>query len=78
VAAPDPETDVPPDLARAFLRLVVVFNAALLALALGVMLIGFQRAWLRGGGLLAVGVGGLTYGYWRYRYEQHEGVAAES
>lgn len=78
MAAPDPETDVPPDLARAFLRLVVVFNAAVLALALGLMLIGFRGAWLRGGGLVVVGGGGLAYGYWRYRYEQSEGVVADS
>ncbi|MFB6218680.1 MAG: hypothetical protein ABEH77_05800 [Halobacteriaceae archaeon] len=68
--------DAPPALARAFWRLVFVFNAALLALALGVMLVGFEGAWVRGGALVLVGAGAFAYGYWRYRRERTRGVAA--
>lgn len=71
--APDSTIDVPDDadapteLKRAFWTLVGVFNAGLLALSLGVMLVGFEAAYVRGGALTGFGTLALAYGYWRYR-----------
>jgi len=67
--APDPSAnDVPEDLAKAFWRLVVIFNISLLALGVGPMLIFFEGNWEDGLGLLAIGV--LTFGYGYYRYKR--------
>lgn len=75
VEPPDPESsidipdgsDAPRELKRAFWTLVVVFNVGLLALSLGVMLVGFERMYVQGGALAAFGAVVLLYGYWRYR-----------
>lgn len=66
----DFDTDVDPELRRTFWRLVVVFDAALLALALGPMFIYFEGDWETGGPMLALGAVAFTYGvlvYRRYR-----------
>lgn len=65
-SAPD-SADTPPELVALFWRLAFLANAALLALSVGIMLVGFEGAWLRGTGLVAVGAGGLGYGYWLYQ-----------
>lgn len=62
--------DVPPDLRRTFWRLVAVFNVALLAAGVGVMLIGFEGQLRDGGALVAIGVGAFLYGYRGYRRQQ--------
>lgn len=72
----DDGEEAPPALRRAFWRLVFVFNVALLAAALGAMLIGFEGNVQQGGGLLVVGTGTFLYGLWRYRYERRHGAAA--
>lgn len=61
------ESDVPPDLLRTFWTLVIVLNVAILAVAVGLMLIGFEGQ-LRNGGVL-IGGGLVLFGlsYRRYR-----------
>ncbi|SDQ42789.1 DUF7322 domain-containing protein [Natronobacterium texcoconense] len=54
-----PETDVPPELAKTFWALVLVVNAAVFALALGILFLLFEgnttyAAWLIGGGIVLV------------------------
>lgn len=66
IDVPD-DADAPAELQRAFWTLVGVFNAGLLALALGVMLVGFRGWYVRGGALAGFGALALAYGYWRYR-----------
>lgn len=63
---PDPG-EAPPELRRAFVRQVVVFNVALFVTALGVMLVGFEGRFRDGGGLVAVGLATFGYGLWLYR-----------
>jgi len=63
--AVDAEVDV--DTAKGFWRLVLIFDIALLALALGPMFVYFQNDWRRGGMLLAFGVLAFLYGVARYR-----------
>jgi hypothetical protein len=59
--------DVDPAVSRAFWRLVVVFDVALLALAVGPMFIYFEGNWELGGQLLAVGALAFLYGLYRVR-----------
>lgn len=61
------DADVSAELYRTFWGLVIVFNVALLATALGALLITFRGDRLLGGGLLALGLVSLGYGVWRYR-----------
>jgi hypothetical protein len=68
--APDPtkwESEVDPELRVRFWGLVLVFNVALLAVALGAMFIAFEGNFELGGQLLLGG--GLlgAYGFYRYR-----------
>ncbi|MEF8775198.1 MAG: hypothetical protein V5A43_01685 [Haloarculaceae archaeon] len=73
--APDPtETDVEidPDTQALFWWLVLVFNAALLALSLGVMVAAFDGKWKLGGQIFAVGAVLFGYGYLRYRRFERE------
>lgn len=66
--APDPtEADVDPGVARRFWALVLVFNAALLALALGAMFVVFEGNVSLGGQLLLAGLAALGFGLYRYR-----------
>jgi hypothetical protein len=67
-APPDPsENDVDPGLARRFWALVLVFNAALLALSLGAMLAVFEGNYSLGGQLLLGGAAAFGFGLYRYR-----------
>ena len=59
--------DVDVDTAKGFWRLVLIFDVALLALALGPMFVYFQNDWRRGGLLLAFGAFAFLYGVARYR-----------
>jgi hypothetical protein len=66
-ATPSDDVDVDPAVERLFWWLVLVFNAALLALSLGVMFVLFQGQYAFGGQLTLVGVVLFAYGYYRYR-----------
>lgn len=57
----------PPKVRRDFWLLVGLFNAALLSLALGGMLLAFADRGLVGGLLIGLGIGLLTVGLRRYR-----------
>lgn len=74
---PDGE-DAPVELHRAFWGLVAVFNVALFAIALGVMLIGFRGQWDLGGSLLGAGLVLFAYGVYRYRRYRAAGFDVES
>lgn len=63
------ESEVDPELFRAFWKLVVIFNLALFALALGPMLIFFRGDWGSGLPVFVIGVSSFVYGY--LRYKQH-------
>lgn len=78
--APDPtETDaeIDPAVQSLFWWLVLVFNAALLALSLGVMIAAFDGKYALGGQLFAVGAVQFAYGYFRYRKFEREREAGE-
>lgn len=68
-----PSVDIPDasaastELKRKFWSLVLVFNAALLAVSVGAMLVGFQGDWDLGGSLLAAGAILSVYGFYKYR-----------
>ncbi|MDH5020683.1 DUF7322 domain-containing protein [Halobacterium rubrum] len=68
-----PSVDIPDasaastELQRKFWTLVLVFNAAILSLSIGAMLVGFQGDWDAGGSLLAAGIVLSVYGGFRYR-----------
>lgn len=70
---PDPtanlpdESDAPPELRTQFWVLVSVFNVALIALSVGVMLVGFLGDLRRGGALTVGGALLFLLGYRRYR-----------
>ncbi|USZ68866.1 hypothetical protein NGM10_03800 [Halorussus salilacus] len=61
------EQDADPDLKRQFWTLVLLFNVALFAASLGLMLVGFEGRWRVGGALFAVGVVAFARGWFRYR-----------
>lgn len=61
------ERDVPTELQRQFWTLVGVFNVALFASALGVMLVAFEGRLRLGGGLVLLGIGAFAVGLRRYR-----------
>ena len=66
--------DVPAELALAFWSVVVSVNVGLFAASLGLMLVYFRGQWRLGGGVVALGVGTLAYGYLKYRrYQQQHG-----
>lgn len=67
-AGPEGTADVPAELRRAFWFLVVVFNAALLGVGLGLLLLVFERGPDLGVELLGAGLLLGAYGYLRYRY----------
>ena len=60
------EADVPSDILQAFWALVLVINAALFVLSLGVLLIVFEGNVTRGGTLIAVGI--VLFGFAGRRY----------
>ncbi|WP_238392265.1 DUF7322 domain-containing protein [Halorussus amylolyticus] len=61
------ESDVDPELAKQFWSLVLLFNVALFAMGLGLMLVGFERRWQFGGGVFLVGVFAFVRGWYRYK-----------
>jgi hypothetical protein len=65
--------EVDADTAKGFWRLVLVFDVALLALALGPMFVYFRGDMRRGGMLVAFGVVVFLYGVARYREFRAEG-----
>lgn len=66
--APDPPASKPSaELQRQFWVLVVVFNVALLATSLGVLLAVFEDMLPTGGALVFLGLGAFYYGLQRYR-----------
>ena len=68
--APDPtdsDVDIDPGTHALFWGLVLVFNAALLLLSLGVMFAAFEGNYDLGAQLFAVGAILFGYGYYRYR-----------
>lgn len=73
VSIPDTsDADVPQELFTAFWGIVVSVNVGLFAASLGLMLVYFRGQWRLGGGVFALGVVTLAYGYLKYRrYQQH-------
>lgn len=66
-----PDTaDADPELARAFWLLVLVFNAALLGVSLGLMLVVFRDQWLLGGGIFLGGLVAFLLGVLGYRRQR--------
>lgn len=65
---PDSGSPDNPEAVELFAKLVVVFNAAVLALAVGPMFIVFQGRWELGLQIFFVGV--LIFAYGTYRYYQ--------
>ena len=81
VEVPTPDTatggaDVDTETAATFWRLVLVFDVALLALALGPMFVYFRGELARGAMLIGFGVLAFGYGVLRYR-EFRDGEPAE-
>ncbi len=72
-AAPSPiDGDADPEIQKEFWAQVILFNIALFALSLGIMLIGFQRRWTIGGVLVLAGLVTFARGYSRYRAVQKD------
>lgn len=75
---PDVTPEIPdasaasPALERTFWSLVAVFNVALLATALGLMLVGFEGRLRDGAALVALGLAAFALGLWRYRNRPRE------
>jgi len=65
-SVPDGE-NAPAELRRRFWTLVAAFNVALLAVSLGLMLVGFRGRWRYGGGAVLLGLALFAVGYRRYR-----------
>ena len=66
VDIPD-SADADPQLQRQFWLLVLVFNVALLAFSVGLMLVVFRGRWGDGMTGVTAGVVLFLYGYYRYR-----------
>ena len=60
-------SDAPPKLRAAFWWIVAVFNAAILAISVGAMLVGFRGRWGLGGALIVVGALAFAVGVHRVR-----------
>lgn len=61
------KNDADPELQKQFWSLVLLFNVALFATSLGVMLVGFQGRWTVGGTIFAVGAVAFARGWLRYK-----------
>lgn len=59
--------DVDAELKKQFWSLVLIFNVALFAASLGLMLVGFEGRWRVGGALFAVGAFAFLRGWYRYK-----------
>lgn len=66
------DRDVPKDVQRKFWTLVGIFNVALFATSLGVMLVAFERQWVFGGSLAFLGLGAFFFGWQRYQRIRNE------
>jgi len=66
VEIPD-ASDAPPELRAAFWWIVAVFNAAILAMSVGAMLVGFRGRWELGGALVVAGALAFALGVYRVR-----------
>lgn len=75
--APDP-SDAPPELVKTFWALVLVINAALLAVSLGILFLVFEGAVRRGGALLAGGLVLFGFAVRRYRAYRRSDDRADS
>lgn len=76
-----PENPSNPDAVRLFWRLVVVFDVAILAIALGALLLYFEGQFVQGGGFLGLGFLSFGYGvarYRRYRRQEDETDSADA
>ncbi|MDF9745128.1 DUF7322 domain-containing protein [Natrinema salsiterrestre] len=67
---PTAETDVPGDVLQTFWALVLVLNAAVLLVSLGLLLVVFEGSIARGGVLVATGV--LLFGLATRRYRRFQ------
>ncbi|WP_226005872.1 DUF7322 domain-containing protein [Natrinema salinisoli] len=67
---PTAETDVPGDVLQTFWALVLVLNAAVLLVSLGLLLVVFEGSLTRGGVLVATGV--LLFGLAARRYRRFQ------
>ncbi|APX00135.1 hypothetical protein CHINAEXTREME_17590 [Halobiforma lacisalsi AJ5] len=65
------EMDVPPELAKTFWAVVLVVNAALLALSVGLLLLLFEGPTSHGGWLVAGGI--VLLGFAVHRYRSYDG-----
>ncbi|WP_202932541.1 DUF7322 domain-containing protein [Halorussus salinus] len=79
---PDPPTvpdtsqnEADADLKRRFWSLVLLFNVALFATSLGLMLIGFEGRWRFGGAMFLVGAFAFVRGWRGYQKVQREAEA---
>lgn len=66
VDVPD-ESDADPELQRQFWVLVLVFNAALAAVSIGLMFVAFRGKWEFGGRIVVAGALLAAYGFYKYR-----------
>jgi len=66
VDLPD-ESEAPAEVRGAFWSLVAVFNAAILAISVGAMLVGFRGRWELGSALIVVGALAFAVGVHRVR-----------
>lgn len=71
------DVNVDNETAQLFWYLVLVFNVALMALAIGLMLIVFLDRWVLGGQITIAGAILTAYGYYRYRKHAHSSDEAE-
>ena len=69
---PEPSGETPPRVQLLFWALVVVFNLAVLAVGVGLVLILFDGNLTLGGQILLVGLVLLGYGIYRYRDAKRE------
>lgn len=61
------ETDVPDEVLKTFWALVLVLNAAVLAVSLGLLLLAFEGDSTRGGALIVTGLVLFGFAWYRYR-----------
>jgi len=63
----DSATEVTRELKMQFWGLVVTFNISLLAVSVGILVIGFLGDWRRGGIAVLLGLGTFAHGVYRLR-----------
>jgi hypothetical protein len=70
-------SDIDPELKRQFWSLVLLFNVALFATSLGVMLVGFEGRWTVGGAIFAVGAFAFLRGWRGYKNATSDAESAD-